>query len=283
MKIACLRLTVLIASLVSGIAAAENSFKALTGGTMIDGYGGPPLRDSVIILEGSKIKAIGQVGTLAVPVGAEVISTEGMTVLPGLWDMHVHVMLLGHADYAHWDATYLADSERVIMPAAAKQLLMAGITSARDLGGPLEASINTRDAIKAGRIPGPTLYVSGPFLQHRPYPNTEAFRWGIYGEKDARTKVRTLTRAGVDVIKVVDQDQMTDAEFLALVDEAHKAGKPVIAHAHRPEEILRGLAAGVDCFEHTGLAAAPGYPEDVVRALRSRTSQMSWVKKACGL
>ena len=72
---------------------------------MIDGYGGPPLRNSVIIVEGSKIKAIGQVGTLAVPVDAEVISTEGMTVLPGLWDMHVHVMLLGHADYAHWDAT----------------------------------------------------------------------------------------------------------------------------------------------------------------------------------
>jgi len=288
MKLACLRLTVLIASLVFGIAAAANSVKALTGGTMIDGYGGPPLRNSVIIVEGSKIKAIGQVGTLAVPVDAEVISTEGMTVLPGLWDMHVHVMLLGHADYAHWDATYLADSERVIMPAAAKQLLMAGITSARDLGGPLEASINTRDAIKAGRIPGPTLYVSGPFLQHRPYPNTEAFRWGIYGEKDARTKVRTLARAGVDVIKVIDQDQMTDAEFLALVDEAHKAGKPVVAHAHRPEEILRGLAAGVDCFEHTGLAAAPGYPEDVVRALRSRTSQMSlgplfWTPTVSGL
>ena len=106
MKLACLRLTVLIASLVFGIAAAENSVKALTGGTMIDGYGGPPLRNSVIIVEGSKIKAIGQVGTFAVPVDAEVISTEGMTVLPGLWDMHVHVMLLGHADYAHWDATY---------------------------------------------------------------------------------------------------------------------------------------------------------------------------------
>jgi imidazolonepropionase-like amidohydrolase len=288
MKLACVRLTALIASFVFGIAAAENSVKALTGGTLIDGYGGPPLRNSVIILEGSKIKAIGQVGTLALPSDAEVISTEGMTVLPGLWDMHVHVMLLGHADYDHWDATYLKDSERVIMPAAAKQLLMAGITSARDLGGPLEASINTRDAIKAGRLAGPTLYVSGPFLQHRPYPNTEAFRWGIDGEKDARAKVRTLARAGVDVIKVVDQDQMTDAEFLALVDEAHKARKPVVAHAHRPEEILRGVAAGVDCFEHTGLAAAPGYPEDVVRALRSRTSQMSlgplfWTPTVSGL
>src|SRR5688572_31577751 len=85
MNLACLRLTVLIASLVFSIAAtAADSVKALTGGTMIDGYGGPPLRNSVIILEGSKIKAIGQVGTLAVPADAEVISTEGMTVLPGL-------------------------------------------------------------------------------------------------------------------------------------------------------------------------------------------------------
>lgn len=272
----------------SALHAQPATVQALVGGTLIDGFGGPPLFNSVVLIEGSKIEAVGQVGSLPVPAGAEVISTEGMTVLPGLWDMHVHVMLLGHADYAHWDATYVSQAERVIMPLAAKQLLMAGITSARDLGGPLEASINTREAIKAGRIPGPTLYVSGPFLQHRPYPGTEAFRWGISGDKDARAKVRTLARAGVDVIKVVDQDQLTDAEFLALVDEAHKAGKPVVAHAHRPEEIRRGLKAGVDCFEHTGLASAPGYPEDVLRALQERTAQMSlgplfWTPTVSGL
>src|SRR5262245_21297024 len=97
--------------------------KALVGGTLIDGFGGPPLHNSVVLIEGPRITAVGQVGSLAVPPGAEVISTEGMSVLPGLWDMHVHLYLLGHADYDHWDATYVSLSEKVIMPIAAKQLL----------------------------------------------------------------------------------------------------------------------------------------------------------------
>ena len=72
--------------------ATQNSrVKALVGGTLIDGHGGKPLRNSVIIIEGERIKAVGQVGTLTVPKEAEVISTEGMSVLPGLWDMHVHL------------------------------------------------------------------------------------------------------------------------------------------------------------------------------------------------
>ena len=58
---------------------------------------------------------------------------------------------------------------------------MAGVTSARDLGAPLKESIEVRDRIKRGEIPGPTLYVSGPFIQHEPYPGTEAFRWGVKG------------------------------------------------------------------------------------------------------
>jgi imidazolonepropionase-like amidohydrolase len=283
-----LLLATLLGSSLAALAQTAGPQKALVGGTLIDGFGGAPLRNSVVLIEGAKIIAIGQVGTLAVPAGAEVISTEGMSVLPGLWDMHVHLMLLGHSDYAHWDKTYLPIAERVIMPAAAKQLLLAGVTSARDLGAPLEASINVREAIKFSRIPGPTLYVSGPFLQHRPYPGTEAFRWGIEGAKDARAKVQTLVRAGVDVIKLIDQDQMTDEELAALVDEAHKAGRPVIAHSHRPEEIRRGLKVGVDCFEHTGLATAPGYPDDIKTLIRERTAQMAlgplfWTPTVSGL
>src|SRR5262245_56333234 len=252
--------------------AKPGKLLALVGGRLIDGYGGPPIENSVILIEGERIKAIGQVGTLAVPAGAQIISTEGMSVLPGLWDMHVHLMINGHADYDHWDKTYPSQFEKVIMPASAKQLLLAGVTSARDLGGPLEASINVRNAINAGKIPGPTLYVSGPFIQHRPYPGTELFRWGVEGADDARAKVAKLAAAGVDCIKLIDQDQMTMEEVRAVVDEAHKHKLTVVAHSHRPEEIRRGLQAGVDVFEHTGLATAPEYPEDIMRMLRERTA-----------
>jgi imidazolonepropionase-like amidohydrolase len=256
-------------------AAQPRPVKALVGGTLIDGFAGPPIQNSVVLIDGDKISAVGRVGTLAVPPGADVISTEGMTVLPGLWDMHVHTMIVGHADYAHWDKAYFNQFESVIMPAAAKQLLMAGVTSARDLGGPLEASVNVRNRINEGKIPGATLYVSGPFIQHEPYPDTEAYRWGVKGPEDGRAKVKKIAAAGVDVVKLIDQDQMTMDEVRAVVDEAHRNGKPVVAHAHRPEEIRRGLAAGVDCFEHTGLATAPEYPADVIALIQERAAKMS--------
>ena len=139
----------------------------------------------------------------------------------------------------------------------------------------LKESIEVRDRINRGEIPGPTLYVSGPFIQHEPYPGTEAFRWGVKGAADAKAKVKQLADAGVNIIKLIDQDQMTMEEVKAVVDEAHARKLPVVAHAHRPEEIRRGLAVGVDCFEHTGLATAPGYPDDVLKALAERTAKMS--------
>lgn len=257
------------------VTAQENRLKALVGGTLIDGYGSEPIKNSVVLIEGEKIKAVGTIDNTPIPPNAEVISTEGMSVLPGLWDMHVHTMINGHADYTYWDKTYPPLFEKVIMPASAHQLLMAGVTSARDLGGPLKESIAVRDAINNGVIPGATLYVSGPFIQHEPYPGTEAFRWGVENPEDGRKKVRQLAKAGVDVIKVVDQDQMSMEEIKAVVDEAHKYKLKVVAHSHRPQEIRMGLMAGVDCFEHTGLSSAPRYPDDIMDMIRERTAQMN--------
>src|SRR5258708_11628062 len=271
----------LLAALVLGACAQPkpsrkaSKRKPVCGGLLVAGFAGPPTQNSVTLIAGDRISAAGQVGWLAAPAGAEVISTEGMPVLPGLWDMHVHTMIGGHADYDHWDKACAPQFESVIMPAAAKQLLMAGVTSARDLGGPLEASIAVRDRINAGTIPGTTVYVSGPFIQHEPYPNTEAYRWGVKGPDDGRAKVKKIANAGVDVVKLIDQDQMTLDEVRAVVDEAHKHGKPVVAHSHRPDEIRRGLTAGVDGFEHTGLATAPAYPDDIIAAIRERTAKMS--------
>jgi imidazolonepropionase-like amidohydrolase len=273
-----MRRSILLLSLFSASLSAQAPTRtALVGGTLIDGTGGPLIRNSVVLIDGARIRAVGTVASLPVPAGYRVISTEGMSVLPGLWDMHVHTMINGHGDYAHWDSTYVNSRSgvlgNVIMPASARQLLMAGVTSARDLGAPLEESIALKEAINSGRIPGPTLYVSGPFIQHRPYPGTERFRWGVSGPDDARAKIRRLAEAGVDVIKLIDQDEMTMEEVRAVVDEAHRRGLPVVAHSHRPEEIRRGLLAGVDNFEHTGMATAPEYPEDVITMLRERTAR----------
>jgi imidazolonepropionase-like amidohydrolase len=257
-------------------APAATPLKALVGGRLIDGFGGPPLENSVVLIDGETIAAVGRQGELAIPAGAEVVSTEGMTVLPGLWDAHVHLMIVGHSDYAYWDETYPPLFRDTIMPAAAEQLLLAGVTSARDVGAGLEDSLAVRAAIEAGEIPGPTLYVSGPFIQHQPYAGTEAFRWGVAGADDARAKVRRLAEAGVDLVKLIDQDQMTMEEVRAVVDEAHRHGLPVVAHSHRPEEIRRGIEAGVDCFEHTGLGTSPEYPEDIFALMKSRANTLYW-------
>lgn len=262
------------------------NLKALVGGRLIDGFGATPINNSIILIEGERIKAIGQVGNFEIPEEAEIISMEGMSVLPGLWDMHVHLMINGHSNYSHWDKKYPPLFRDVIMPSSAKQLLYAGVTSARDLGAPLEESIYVRDKINAGDLEGPTMYMSGPFIQHQPYPGTEQFRWGVNGVTDARAKVKKLADAGVDCIKLIDQDQMTIEEVKAVVDEAHKHNLTVVAHSHRPEEIRRGLLAGVDCFEHTGHATAPEYPEDVMTMLKERTAtgkKMFWTPTIEGL
>jgi imidazolonepropionase-like amidohydrolase len=264
-------------ALIAAHAAAQQPTVALVGGRILDGYGGIPIENGVILVAGERITAMGRMGDVSVPAGITVISTEGMTVMPGLFDMHVHLHILGHADYRRWDELYGDRAARETMPIAARQLLMAGVTSARDLGAELEPILEVKRRINAGEIPGPRLFVSGPFLQRAPYEDYEKdLRWGVNGADDARQKVQRLVTAGVDVIKLIDQDQLTDNEVRAIVEAAHAAGKPVVAHAHRMAEIRMGLKWGVDCFEHTGLGTAPGYPEDILQALSERNTALWW-------
>ncbi|MBV7264603.1 amidohydrolase family protein [Erythrobacter ani] len=258
------------------LASEDNVFatkKALVGGTLVDGLGGAPIYDSVVLVDGNTIVDIGTVDSLAVPEGYEVISTEAMTVMPGLWEMHAHLMLNGHSDYAHWDRTYINRLSSEIMPASAVQLLLAGITTARDLGAPLEDSVSIKRRITDGTIPGPRLFISGPFIQDQAYPGTEAFRWGVDSPSDGRAKVRQLAETGVDVIKLIDQDVMSRDEVNAVVEEAHRLGLKVVGHSHKPDEIRIGLEVGIDNFEHTGLTTAPEYPADIMQLLKERTAK----------
>ena len=257
--------------------AAPKVTMAVVGGRIIDGYGGPVLENGVILIAGDRIVSVGRVGELTVPSGATVIDANGHTVMPGLIDMHVHLHLLGHGDYKRWDDLYGTKDATVVMPIAAKQLLFAGVTTARDLGARLDDILSVRKRIASGEIPGPRLFVTGPFIQHQAYERyEEAFRWGVTGADDARKKVTALLDAGVDMIKLIDQDQMTEAEVQAVVETTHKRGKMVVAHAHRMDEIRVGLKYNVDDFEHTGLGTAPGYPEDILIALRQRNSGLYW-------
>ncbi len=251
--------------------------RVFLGGRILDGYGGPPIEDGAIVVRGDRIEALGPASAIELPAGAEIVSTEGMTVLPGLFDMHVHLMLLGHGDYERWDQRTRDQWVDLVMPIAARQLLEAGVTSARDLGAPPDEILEVRRRIRAGEIPGPRLFVSGPFLQRAPYEPWEAdYRWGVGSVAEARRVIGELARKGVDVIKLIDQDQLDEEVVEAIVQTAHAHGLPVVAHGHRAEEIRVGLRHGVDDFEHTGLGTAPAYPEEILEGLRARNASLYW-------
>lgn len=266
--------------------AALADVKALVGGRLIDGTGGAPLDDSVVIVEDGRIREIGRVGQLAVPENAQVIPTEGMTILPGLIDLQVRTMRLGHGNLARWDEIYVPIAERVVMPAAAKLLLYAGVTTARDAGSPLDASLTVRGRIREDRIPGPTLRISGPTLERDPPPSARAYRWAVAGPEDAKQKVERLVRAGVDYVLVAAVSQLLPAELDAIVATAKANGVPVWAEIRRDEDVAIALNAGVDGLLGLGTGTQPAWPDaalDAVRTRAARGAPVPWTLGASAL
>jgi imidazolonepropionase-like amidohydrolase len=241
---------------------------ALVGGTLIDGGPGEPVRNSVVLIRGDRVEKVGTVASLPVPAGYDRISTEGMTVLPGLWDMHVHLMYSGHPNAGYW-FKYASQFEKVTMPIAAEQMLMAGVTSVRDLAAPAAMILAVKKRIASGEIPGPTLYVAGPALTgNRTATLTPQFL-AIQDVADARAKTKKLIDDGVDVVKIFNPELMSVEERRAIVAEAHGRGKKVAAHGTTDRDIRLGLEFGVDDFQHFG-ADAPEFPADIVTAIRER-------------
>jgi imidazolonepropionase-like amidohydrolase len=138
--------------------AEPNTRLALVGGMLLDGYGGVPVHHAAILLENNRIVAAGPASEITIPPGTPVIDTRGETMMPGMIEVHAHLVIVGHGDYERW-FKWLEDHrgdyplERV-MELSARQLLSAGITSAVDLGAPLKESARVRDHIQSGQIPG---------------------------------------------------------------------------------------------------------------------------------
>ncbi len=253
---------------------------AIVGGMLVDGTGGPALHDAVVVIRGERIVAVGSKGTVPIPAGAKILNAGGMTVMPGLWDLHVHLMIMGHGKYGEYFPRY-RNRMREIIPVSARELLLHGVTSARDLGAPLEEIIEVRDRINRGEIAGPRLFVSGPFLQKSFSQSDEYFRWAVQGASDARAKTRRLIDAKVDLIKVIQALAMSDEEFAAIIDEAHKAGLTVATHGKEEEEIRKVVRLGADTIEHTGYTVGGlPYSEEIIRLL---IDSQTWVVPTCNV
>lgn len=268
---------ILLAGVLSAAPADAQTSMAIVGGYLIDGTEGVPIENSVVLVEGSRITHVGTVDDTEIPSDARVIDANGLTVMPGLNDAHVHLFIVGHGIYDEYFPEY-SGRWREIMQVSAQQLLRAGVTTARDLGAPLDDVLWIRDEIEAGRLQGPRMVVSGPFLQASlpagqgtSYDSRvqDFFRWPVDGPEDARRKTRQLIDAGVDLIKVIQLNQLTREERMAIGEEAQRAGLHIAVHASSVEEVRAAAEMGANSIEHMGGGRAPLYPEESVSIMAS--------------
>lgn len=233
----------------------------------MDGSGAGPIADGIVLIKGDRITAVGSAKAIPIPAGAKIIHAGGMTIMPGMIDMHVHLALIGHADEDHFVKDHLAREEREIMPAGARQYLMNGITTVRDVGSPLEI-VKVRDRIARGEISGARLFVVGPLLQRHHQEALTGWSWDVTGVEDARQKVQSLVAAGVDWIKVHDQGSFSDDELKAITEEAAKARKPVAGHGYSSDpEVLRAIRFHFKTLEHPGLGSNYEFSDEVIHKI----------------
>jgi imidazolonepropionase-like amidohydrolase len=247
----------------------------IKGKLLIDGTGGKPVSDPVITVEGDTITAVGVAGQARVDRGASVVDLSEMTLLPGLVDAHIHLEGWRSMDLMEWMTTPVAVS---VLRATvdARRLLEAGFTAVRCLGG--SASVYLKQAIEEGAVRGPHIVTSGrSFIQtsggadpwQMPVECVQILaRLGqtladtVDGPEECRLGVRRRLREGADCIKILTTGAVhsehnpptrvgfTQEETDALVDEAHRLGLKVAAHAHGTAGIRTAVLAGVDTIEH---------------------------------
>ena len=233
---------------------------------LLDGTGGEPVDNPVLVVEDGRIASIqGGGGHAAAPDQAEVLDYPGGTILPGLIDTHVHLNLPG-------DGTALEDTVRepegVLVATAAfsaASALAAGITTVRDVGGMGSTVIQLRRALELGYGKGARILSCG-----QPITITGGHTWYFGGEADGedglRLKVRQMLKLGADFIKVMGSGggtvntiswlpSFTRAELAAITDEAHRLNRKVAVHCLCAESIRDAIAVGVDQIEHAGFIA----------------------------
>ena len=243
-----------------------NNIVAIEAERMIDAQGGPPVEPAVVVVEGERITAAGSPAQITVPQGAKRIALGARTLLPGLIDAHVH--LKGWRSSNPNDILITPHPLAALRAAAdCRRLLHAGFTTVRDCGGCLGPHL--RDAIAAREIPGPRILTAYRGLSQTGRVETVTWaadirplRQEVDGVDDCRRVVREQIGLGADLIKVSitgrvyapqsdpGQTAYTLEEIRAVVDEAHRMGRRVAAHAQATQGIKNGILAGVDSIEH---------------------------------
>lgn len=264
--IACLTAALTLAA--GGAATADTLF--ITADRMVDVLSGKVIEQPAVIVEGERIAKVGTRSQLQPPAGAQQLSLDGMTLLPGLIDMHVH-LTFRHDMHGYRRLGISIPKLAIDSVAHAEKTLLAGFTAARDVHAVGYTDVALRDAIREGRIRGPRLWVSGPSLGATGGHSDSnllapQFEYRAEGAVDGPwalvQKVRETRKYGADLIKIsatggvitknthYDSQELAPEEIAAVVAEAHRLGMKVAAHAHGASGIKNAILAGVDTIEH---------------------------------
>ncbi len=263
----CLPIAIMLLMLSAAQALARPL--VLAGGTVIHGYPHAPLRNGVIVIEGERITAVGTLDSVILPPGAEVISTEGMTVLPGLWDLQVNLDRIGSADEERWREVYLPIVPRVVGPLVARQLLEAGVTSIRAMPTGARAGLGLAGRIRESRVDGPTVHATGRALGKLPRSPGEAV-FQVTGAQSAAAQVIELARAGAGFVLLEQLELWSLDELSAAVGEARIRGLKVFARGESAASVERALEAGVDGFIGMDFGTEPAIPAATLAKIAAR-------------
>jgi len=258
------------------LVVAQTPVTVVRAGTLIDGLGGAPIRNAVIVIQNERIQSVGR--DIAAPAGARVIDLSGFTVLPGFIDAHTHLASPDLSE-AGWDDAYSrwTPADFALVGAQhAKQTLDIGFTTVREVGAQWFSDVSLRNAINGGRIPGPRMQVAGNAIgisgghcdnssgyAPNAFGREAGITEGIANTPDAlRAAIRYQVKYGADVIKIcatggvvsfgdsAGAPQYDYEELKAAVDAAHLAERRIAAHAHGTAGIKLAVRAGVNSIEH---------------------------------
>jgi imidazolonepropionase-like amidohydrolase len=271
-----------LAALLAFQQAPQLQVTAIRAGTLIDGTGGAPVKNAVILVQGGRITAVG--AGVAVPGGATVIDLSAFTLLPGFIDAHVHLAgrTTGDGDWQHSRLTEMPSQLALLGAAHAQQTLEAGFTTVRVVGSAAYGDVALRNAINAGWIPGPRIVAAGVSFGIRGghcdetnglQPGALGYEAGVAegvanGVEEVRNAVRYAVKYGADVIKIcatggvlsltdsVGVQQYTEEEMRAIVETATQLDRRVAAHAHGTAGIKAAVRAGVTSIEHGSILDA---------------------------
>lgn len=258
--------------------------KAIKGGMVIDGKGEAPVPNGVILVDGNRIRAVGSRDDVSIPRDAEVIDLDSATLLPGLIDTHVHLVMNAQEDCVTSLAHKSAVESVVEAAANARRALRGGVTTVRDCADVFGVTLTLKRAIDEGHLDGPRILACG-----LPITTTAGHLhyMGISADStdEVLKAVRTVVAMGVDWVKVcatgggltpgsnVRRPQYSAETLTALVQDAHRLGRKVAAHAHGTAGIMNCAIAGTDSIEHCswmGEEEGHRYDEDAVDLIRKK-------------